>query len=132
VKWFTPGKRARVECSARHRDTAVIGLHAEAKGKNHITFAGLNSATTCVAGPVGGGRPSGYHLRWEPASDKNRHSPIVYEIYQATSRGGEHFSKPTYTTALGVTSFDRSCGFRAPTRRDGETSSETPCADAQS
>jgi hypothetical protein len=82
VKWFTPGKRARVECPARQRDTAVIGLPDE--------------------------------------------------IDQATSRGGEHFAKPTYTTALGVTSFDRSCGIRAPTRRDGETSSETPCADAQS
>jgi hypothetical protein len=42
----------------------------------------------------------------EPASDKNRQSPIVYEIYQAASGDGENFSKPTYTTGLGVTSFD--------------------------
>lgn len=84
----------------------VISSPAEAKGKHHITFAGLKSATTCIAGPIGGGRTSSYHLSWESASDKNRHSPIVYEIYQATSRGGENFLRPTYTTALGVTSFD--------------------------
>lgn len=84
----------------------VTSSPAEAKRKSHITFAGLRSATTCIAGPIGGGRTSSYHLSWEPASDKNRHSPIVYEIYQATTRGGENFSKPTYTTAPGATSFN--------------------------
>ena len=31
---------------------------------------------------------------------------IFYNVYEATTRGGENFSKPTYTTDPGVTSFD--------------------------
>jgi hypothetical protein len=84
----------------------VVGSPAEAKGKGPITFAGLNAATTCIPGPTAGGRTSSYHLGWEPATDKHAHSPIVYEVYQATSPGGESFSAPTYTTAPGATSFD--------------------------
>ena len=30
----------------------------------------------------------------------------MYDIYQATTAGGEDFSKPTYTTHRGYTSFD--------------------------
>jgi hypothetical protein len=33
-------------------------------------------------------------------------SKIIYNIYQATTSGGEDFSAPTYTTAPGATSFD--------------------------
>ena len=84
----------------------VISSPADAKGKGHITFAGLKAATTCIPGPIGGGRSSSYHLSWEPATKKNKHSRFVYEVYQATTRGGENFSTPTYTTAPGVTSFD--------------------------
>lgn len=84
----------------------LIGSAAEAKGKGRIRFAGLKSATTCIPGPIGGGRTSSYHLSWEAASDKNRRQRIVYEIYQASTRGGENYSKPTYTTASGVMSFD--------------------------
>jgi hypothetical protein len=84
----------------------VISSPAEAKKKRHIIFAGLKSATTCIPGPIGGGRTSSYHLSWEPASDKNKHARIVYAVYQATARGNENFSKPTYTSASGVTSFD--------------------------
>lgn len=84
----------------------VISSPAEAKGKGHITFGGLKSATTCIGGPIGGGRTSSYHLSWELANDKKKHSRVVYEVYQATTRGGENFSKPTYTTAPGITSFD--------------------------
>ncbi len=79
---------------------------AEAKTSGRITFAGLKAATTCIGGPVGGGRTSSYHLSWEAASEKNRRARIVYEVYQATTPGGENFSTPTYTTAPGVTSFD--------------------------
>jgi hypothetical protein len=84
----------------------VVSSPAEAKRKGHITFAGLKAATTCIPGPIGGGRTSSYHLSWEPATEKNKHSRIVYEVYQATTRGGENFSTPTYTTAPAVTSFD--------------------------
>jgi hypothetical protein len=71
------------------------------------TFAGLKSATTCIAGPIGGGRTSSYHLSWDPATDnRTPSSQIVYDIYQATTAGGEDFSAPTYTTSPGATSFD--------------------------
>lgn len=70
-------------------------------------FAGLKSATTCVPGPIGGGRTTSYHLAWDPASDDvTPPSEIVYDVYQATSPGGEDFSVPTYTTPPGATSFD--------------------------
>jgi hypothetical protein len=71
------------------------------------TFAGLKSATTCVPGPIGGGRTTSYHLSWDPATDNRTPSAqIVYDVYQATAPGGEDFSTPTYTTAPGATSFD--------------------------
>ena len=70
-------------------------------------FAGLKAATTCVPGPVGGGRTTSYHLSWDPATDnRTPSSQIVYDIYQATTPGGEDFSMPTYTTPPGATSFD--------------------------
>jgi hypothetical protein len=87
----------------------VISPPSEAKRRDRIPpkFAGLESATTCIPGPVGGGRTTSYHLSWHAASDNvtppNR---IVYDIYQATAPGGENFSTPTYTTAGGATSFD--------------------------
>ena len=69
------------------------------------TFAGLASATTCVPGPAGGQKTS-YTLRWEPATDNvTRPKKIVYDVYQASAPGGEDFSRPTYTTAHGSTSF---------------------------
>jgi hypothetical protein len=69
-------------------------------------FAGLASATTCVPGPIGGGRTTSYTLRWKPATDNvTRSKKIVYDVYQASAPGGEDFSAPTYTTAAGVTSF---------------------------
>jgi hypothetical protein len=69
-------------------------------------FAGLVSATTCVPGPIGGGRTTSYTLRWEPATDNvTRSTKMVYDVYQASAPGGEDFSTPTYTTAAGATSF---------------------------
>jgi hypothetical protein len=70
-------------------------------------FAGLQSATTCIPGPIGPGRATSYHLRWKAATDNVTPSGrIVYDIYQAQRSGGENFFKPTYTTRPGVTSFD--------------------------
>ena len=69
-------------------------------------FAGLESAVTCIPGPIGGGRTSAYTLRWDPASDNRTPTRrIVYDVYQATTAGGEDFSTPTYTTDPGATSF---------------------------
>ena len=70
-------------------------------------FAGLKSATTCIPGPIAMGETTSYYLQWEAATDRGTpSSKIVYNVYQATTAGGEDFSEPTYTTAPGVTSFD--------------------------
>jgi hypothetical protein len=82
---------------------------AQARHKDQIppTFAGLKSATTCIPGPIGEGRTGSYHLSWEAATDNVTPSnKIVYNIFQATTAGGEDFSQPTYTTTPGATSFD--------------------------
>jgi len=69
-------------------------------------FAGLHSATTCLPGPVGGDRLVRYHLRWLSAhDDRNPSSRIVYDVYRASSSGAESFTRPTWTTAPGLTSF---------------------------
>ncbi len=69
------------------------------------TFAGLVSATTCVAGPAGG-QMARYTLRWEHATDNvTRPKKIVYDVYQSSAPGGEDFTTATYTTAPGATSF---------------------------
>ena len=86
----------------------VAGPTAGAKRKDHAppTFPGLNSATTCVPGPSGGGRTTSYTLRWDAATDAvSPSNTIVYLVYQANAPGAEDFSMPTYTTAAGVTSF---------------------------
>lgn len=87
----------------------LTGAPAQAlrKDKTPPVFAGLQSATTCIPGPIGEGRTGSYHLTWQAATDNVTPSKqIVYNVYQATTAGGEDFSKPTYTTAPGVTSFD--------------------------
>ena len=69
------------------------------------TFAGLESATTCIPGPIAG-QSASYHLSWAPGTDDVTPSTkIVYDIYQATKAGGEDFSSATYTTRRGATSF---------------------------
>jgi hypothetical protein len=87
----------------------VISPPSEAKRKDRVppTFAGLNSATTCIPGPIGGGTTASYHLSWDPATDNLTPSRrIVYDVYQAMTSGGEDFSTPTYTSPAGATSFD--------------------------
>jgi len=95
------------------RLAAALGLMlltapAEARRSDNIppTFAGLKSATTCIPGPIAGGRTTSYNLSWDPATD-NVTPPkrIVYDVYQAETSGGEDFSTPTYTTPAGATSF---------------------------
>ena len=69
-------------------------------------FAGLERATTCIPGPIGGDRLSRYQLVWKPAhDDATPRSRIVYDIYMAARPGGESFARPTYTTGPGATSF---------------------------
>jgi hypothetical protein len=86
----------------------VISQPAEAKRTDQIppSFAGLKSATTCIPGPIGAGRTSSYHLRWDPATDNVSPSrKIAYDVYQANTFGAEDFATPTYTTPAGATSF---------------------------
>jgi hypothetical protein len=86
----------------------VLSSPAQAK-RDQVppTFAGLNSATTCIPGPIYAGRTTSYHLSWDPATDNITPSRrIVYDVYQASTSGGEDFSTPTYTTPAGATSFD--------------------------
>ena len=83
----------------------VISSPAEAKRVDNTppNFAGLKSATTCIPGPVGGGRTTSYNLSWDPATDNRSPSKrIVFEVYQAERSGGEDLSKPTYTTSAGA------------------------------
>jgi hypothetical protein len=70
-------------------------------------FAGLKAATTCIPGPVGGKTSaSSYRLTWDAATDNvTPASGIVYDVYQASKPGDENFSRPTYVTPAGATSF---------------------------
>ena len=82
-------------------------IEARRRDRRPPAFAGLESAVTCVPGPIGGGTTTRYHLTWQAATDKvSPSSAITYQIYQAGASGGEDFSTPTYATAPGATSFD--------------------------
>jgi hypothetical protein len=87
----------------------LVAITPAAAKRDHSPpkFAGLQSATTCIPGPIRPGEATRYHLRWKPATDNvTPSSKIVYDVYQARKPGGEDFSKPTYTTRPGVTSFN--------------------------
>jgi len=89
--------------------TALLAIgpaQALARDDTPPVFEGLQSAWTCIPGPVGEGRKTHYHLSWNAAKDDvTPSSEIVYKIYRATSPGGENFSRRTYRT-VGVTSFE--------------------------
>jgi hypothetical protein len=99
------GARIR-ESNERNNCRSAIGL-VEVGDLVPPTFAGLMRATTCIPGPVGGSvRYSPYSLGWVPATDNvTPTSEIIYLIYEASVAGGEDFSRPTYTTSAGATSF---------------------------
>ncbi len=72
------------------------------------TFAGLVSAVSRCP-PI---QPqiipvlTHVYLTWTAATDPNTSSSkIVYDIYYSRTSGGENYSKPTWTTAPGVTHF---------------------------
>jgi hypothetical protein len=70
------------------------------------TFAGLESAFACTPGPQRPGQTTPFTLTWKAATDdKTASSQIVYDIYESTTAGAEDFSRPTWTTPPGVTSF---------------------------
>ena len=86
--------------------SATSALARKSPDRTPPTFAGLQSAITCVPGPVGAGLSTSYRLEWEPATDDVTPSTkIVYDVYQATKPDGEDFTSPTYTVRHGATSF---------------------------
>jgi hypothetical protein len=70
------------------------------------TFTGLERAFACTPGPQRPGETTPYTLSWRPATDDRTPSAaIVYDVYLADTADGENFSKPTWTTPPGVTTF---------------------------
>ena len=98
---------ALIGCFSAFVLLASAGTPAAGPDRTPPMFAGLRAATTCIPGPVGGDeRMSSFRLVWPAAKDKvTSASRIVYNVYQATSASGENFSRATYTTRRGVTSF---------------------------
>jgi hypothetical protein len=69
-------------------------------------FGGLARAFACTPGPQRPGETTPSNLSWQPATDDVTPSPeIVYDVYLATTPGGEDFSTPTWITPPGATSF---------------------------
>jgi hypothetical protein len=99
--------RARVRESNERNNCRVASRLVVVGDITPPRFAGLERATTCVPGPVGGTtRYTPYHLEWKPAVDDGTSAgELVYDVYEALTAGGEDFSKPSYTTQPGATSF---------------------------
>jgi hypothetical protein len=97
----------RVFCLAA-LSAAVPTSSAQATRRGRApSFAGIESATTCIPGPTRDGQTSSFHLTWEPVKRRGAASrTVVYEVYDATSSGGENYATPAYTTPPGVASFD--------------------------
>lgn len=69
-------------------------------------FSGLKSAVACTPGPQRPGQTTPYTLTWDRATDDATPSTaIVYDVYESSSSGGEDFSKPSWTTPPGATSY---------------------------
>jgi hypothetical protein len=69
-------------------------------------FDGLEHASTCFRGPGLPGVRTRYTLSWKAASDNlTRRERIVYDVYESTTPRGEQFSKPTWVSAPGATTF---------------------------
>jgi hypothetical protein len=70
------------------------------------SFTGLTRAFACTPGPQRPGQTTPYNLSWQAASDDvTPGSRIVYDVYLGSAPGREDFSKPTWTTPAGVTSY---------------------------
>jgi hypothetical protein len=77
-----------------------------ARDRTAPTFAGLVRAFACTPGPQRPGQTTPYTLSWQAATDAvTPSSELVYDIYYATTPGGESFTAPSWTTAPGATSF---------------------------
>lgn len=69
-------------------------------------FAGLERAFACTPGPQRPGQTTPYTLTWQAARDAVAPARrIAYDVYYATTPGAEDFSRPTWATMPGATSF---------------------------
>jgi hypothetical protein len=98
---------ARVRESDEHNNCRTAANPVVVEDVRPPRFTGLERATTCVPGPIGGQtRYTPYSLVWTAATDDvTRSSAIVYEIYEARTSGAEDFATPTYEAPPGATSF---------------------------
>jgi hypothetical protein len=81
----------------------LSGAPPPSGGGTPPSFDGLQKAFACS--PIA--RPWPFELTWKAATDSVTPSAqIVYDIFLSHTRGGEDFSRPTWTTAPGVTSFE--------------------------
>jgi hypothetical protein len=70
------------------------------------SFAGVQRAFACTPGPQRPGQTTPFNLSWQAAIDDLTPSwQIVYDVYLASTPGGEDFSRPSWTTPAGVTSY---------------------------
>jgi hypothetical protein len=93
--------------SLRVRSTApVVGPPPPGADGTFPSFTGLQRAFACTPGAQRPGQTTPFTLSWEAATDNVTPSPeIVYDVYVAATPGGEDFSKPTWTTPPGVTTY---------------------------
>jgi hypothetical protein len=88
------------------RFSLTVLLPSTGADRTPPTFAGLDRAFACTPGPQRPGQTTPYTLTWHPAADgRTPSSEIVYDVYTADAARGEDFSKPSWTTPPGTTTF---------------------------
>ncbi len=86
----------------------ILVVHPTPAGSDTTppAFAGIERASACTPGPQRAGETTPYTLTWQAGTDDHTASTaIVYDVYFSDTAGGESFTKPTWTTAPGVTTF---------------------------
>ena len=87
--------RARDEAGNIDTNTAELAVTADGAAP---VFGGLSSAAAVPGGAV--------DLGWSAAMDDvTAQGIIIYQIYRATSSGGQSYAIPTYTTGAGTTAY---------------------------
>lgn len=88
------------------RFSFVVGPTPSGSDTTPPAFTGIERAHACTPGPQRAGETTPYTLSWEAATDdRTASAAIVYDVYYATSAGAEDFTKPSWTTEPGVTTF---------------------------
>jgi hypothetical protein len=106
-EWCIGTVRAEVRDLQTRKRLARFSFSVAAAGTDTAppSFAGLKSAVQCFPGPMTPGEERPVGLSWTAATDAvSPSSQITYDIYMASTAGGENFSQPSWTTQ-GATSF---------------------------